>query len=297
MSKLPADLSRFLFLVPFVASHREGVPAEELASMLSMNVKQLGRLLDRVAMVGAPDGGPDEMVEIYLEAGRVFVALPQRFVRPPRFSVDEMAALLLALAPLQGLPVLKAKSLALADRLTTLASQRAEALAPTLRQRLVVRADGCEDPAHLQRLEQAVEEHLWVDARYYTAGRDVIGNRRIAPIGLLQVRGVWYAAGLDEKVFRVERFEELELTEEHFEIPEPMDLHVLRKRLESMSFGGGSVRVRMDGEEKELGDFGAHALRRWIRISRQVELLSPQHERQALIDETKELLDRYRTST
>ncbi len=293
MSGLPADLSRFLFMVPYVASHRDGVPAEELAQMLSMTTSGLGRLLDRVAMVGAPDGGPDEMVEVYLEAGRVFVALPQRFTRPPRFSVEEMAALLLALAPLQGLPMLQQKARDLADRLVSLASGRAEALAPAFRRRLVVRPDGQEEPRHLQLLEQAVEEKRFVSGRYYTAGRDAVSDRRIAPCGLLQVRGTWYLADKNTKIFKVARFDALELEEETFEA-DPVPLSELRRRLERMDFGQYRVRLKIDGEEKDLGAFAPAALRRWVRTHRgRVEVVGPALDRAAVHEEVSTLLARY----
>ena len=293
MSALPADLTRFLFLVPFVAASRDGVPAEELAEMLSMSIKDLGRLLDRVAMVGAPDGGPDEMVEVYLEAGRVFVALPQRFTRPPRFSVEEMASLLLALAPLQGLPKLQAQAKDLADRLVALASQRAGALAPEFRRRLVVRPDGDEDPRHLQLLERAFTERRLVQARYYTAGRDAVSDREIAPAGLLQVRGRWYVAGADGKVFRVARFEKVELTDTEFEAPE-IHLGELRRRMERMDFGGDPVRVRIEGREREIGSFASHALFRWLRAYRgRAELIAPEPARARFVAQTQELLSLY----
>lgn len=293
MSKLPADLTRFLFLVPFVAARRDGVPADELAEMLSITTTELGRLLDRVAMVGAPDGGPDEMVEVYLEGGRVFVALSQRFTRPPRFSVEEMAALLLALAPLHGLPQLQQKAQRLSDRLVELASERAEALAPDFRRRLVVRADGQEDPRHLQVLEQAYEEKRYVDARYYTAGRDAVSDRRIAPCGLLQVRGTWYVAAADGKVFKVGRFERVQLCDERFEVP-PVPLSDLRRRLERMDFGGQEVHLRVDGEDRHIPSFTHHMLGRYVRAHRgRVEIVSPAEGRQKVIEETQAILRRY----
>ena len=293
MSKLPEDLTRFLFLVPFVAARRDGVPADELAEMLSTTTTELGRLLDRVAMVGAPDGGPDEMVEVYLEGGRVFVALSQRFTRPPRFSVEEMAALLLALAPLNGLPQLQHKAQRLSDRLVELASERAEALAPDFRRRLVVRADGQEDPRHLQVLEQAFEEKRYVDARYYTAGRDAVSDRRIAPCGLIQVRGTWYVAAAEGKVFKVGRFERVTLSDERFDVA-PVPLGELRRRLERMDFGGHEVHLKIDGEDRHIPSFTSHMLRHYVRTHRgRAEVVTPLKARQELIEETQAILDRY----
>ena len=298
---LPEDLSRFLFLVPFVAQHEDGVPVDELCARLSLKPTALRRLVERVAMVGAPDGGPDEMVEIYLEGDRVFVALPQRFTRPPRFSVEEMLALLLALAPLResGLPSLKAQAEALTQRLVSLSSTRAENVAPALKDRIVVHLDGNETPAHLRDLEIAVHEKRVVDAEYWTASRESLNRRELRPLGLLQIRGAWYVVSSEGKTFKVERFRSVALTETHFEAPD-VDLETLRCRLESGGAHKGTnaqpeepVRVFVGGEEKVFHGAGP-GLRRWIRSARgNASLLAPEPERRALISETEALLRRY----
>ena len=300
MSKLPDDLTRFLFLVPHVAQHPDGVPVADLCEQLSCTPAQLRRLVERVAMVGAPDGGPDELVEIYLEGDRVHVALPQRFTRPPRFTVDEMLALLLALAPLReaALPTLRERAGALTDRLLEVAGEHAGEVAPALVSRLVIQGDGDESPAHLRDLEIAVRERRVLDAEYYTAGRDVLGRRRLAPVGLLQVRGEWYAVGDDGKTFKVERFRELALTDETFE-PPAIDLEAIRRRLVRGQLEGRleEARLRVGGEERPWPTASTHALRRTVRAHRgAAELLAPAAERQALIDETRALLARYEES-
>lgn len=297
MSRLPDDLARFLFLVPYVAGSPDGVPVEDLCERLSCSPAELHRLIERVAMVGTPDGGPDELVEIYLEGGRVFVALPQRFTRPPRFSVEEMLALLVALAPLREgeLPRLREQAQALTDRLLGLASERAEAVAPALLQRVVIQADGAESAAHLRDLEVAVRERRVVEAVYYTAGRDAIGERRLRPVGLLQVRGAWYVVGDDGKAFKVERFRSLRLTDETFEAA-AVDLGAVRRRLERRRPDGApeEVVVRIGEREQRLPVGSAHALRRWVRTSRgQVVVTAPPELRDAVVEEARALLRRY----
>lgn len=292
---VPEDLSRFLFMVPFVAARPEGVPVAELCEQLSMTPKALGKLLEKVAMVGAPDGGPDEMVEIYLEGGRVFVALSQRFTRPPRFSVEEMLALLVALAPLRegAPPTALAVASDLSDRLVQLASERATELAPSLRDHVRVSVDAAESPKVLRCLEQAATERRVVDAEYYTAGRDAFGARRLKVIGLLQVRGAWYAATDDGKIFKVERFRDAALTDETFEAT-TLDLTAARERLERLDFGGAPVEVEIDGERRRFDSFAAHALRRWVRGWRgRARIVAPEEARQAIIEETRTLLARY----
>mgnify|MGYP000479316547 CR=1 FL=1 len=92
----------------------------------SVVTRALAKLVDQVAFVGTPDGTPDELVDLYLEGDRLHVALPQQFTRAPRFSPDEMLALLMVLAPLRNAPVpgLAREADALAERLLSLGSSR-----------------------------------------------------------------------------------------------------------------------------------------------------------------------------
>ncbi|MEM9071148.1 MAG: WYL domain-containing protein [Myxococcota bacterium] len=297
MSKLPEDLARFLFLVPYVAQHEEGVPVSELCEQLSTDVASLRRLIERVAMVGSPDGSPDEMVEIYLEGDRVFVALPQRFTRPPRFSIEEMLALLVALAPLRegDLPTLRSQAQALTDRLLSLSSERAEAVAPALLQRVVIRADGAESPVHLRDLECAVQGHRVVDAEYYTAGRDALTQRELRPVGLLQVRGAWYVVGNDGKTFKVERFRRIALRDDTF-VPAEVDLAELRRRLATRRIHGEmtDLELRIGDKTSRYPARSLHSLVRWVRTSRgRVAVVGPAEARSAIADEMKALLARY----
>lgn len=297
---LDDELTRFLFLVPYVAQHEEGVPVAELCDSLSCTPKELHRLVERVAMVGTPDGGPHEMVEIYLEGDRVFVALPQRFTRPPRFTVEEMLALLLALAPLRDapLPSLRQQAESLSQKLVGLASERAGEVAPTLLDRVVIHADGAEQPAHLRDLELAVREHRVLDAVYYTAGRDQLTTRELRPIGLVQVRGAWYVVGAEgehSKTFKVERFRSLVLTERTFE-PPSVDLKEVRARLEARELPGRreELVIELDGRERRFPTSSTHTMRRWVRSLRgRGAIVGPPAAREEMRDELRRLLERY----
>lgn len=297
MKQLPQDLSRFLFLVPHVAQRKDGVPVDELCTMLSMEPAALHSLIERVAMVGTPDGSPDEMVDVYLEGDRVFVALPQRFTRPPRFTVEEMLALLVALAPLRegDLPELRARAEALTNRLLALAGERAGSVATTLKERVVIRADGAEAASHLRDLEIAVRDNLAVEAEYYTAGRDALTERVLEPVGLLQVRGSWYVVGSDGKTFKVERFRSVRLSDATFDPPE-IDLADLRRRLESRRIEGEKTKLtlRTSRGDREIRTSSMHAVRRWVRTSRgRMTVTEPPEARDDVAREARELLARY----
>ena len=295
MSRLPQDLTRFLFLVPYVAQHRNGVTVRELEDILSISRKELATLLERVAMVGAPDGGPDELVEIFLEGGRVHVALPQRFTRPPRFDVREMIALLAALAPLRANapPSTGERANALTDRIIGLASERAAAIGKEVGDRVQILADGAERPAVLQTLETALREQRSIEAEYWTAGRDELSTRRIDPGGLVQVGGAWYLVGGDHKIFKVERFRSVALGEAMAEAPD-VDLEEARRRLEERDLGAGAVQVKVGERIFHWGSGGAAGTRRWVRAQRGgAAIQSPPEARDAMIAELRALLERY----
>ena len=295
MSRLPDDLARFLFLVPYVAQHRQGVTVRELEDILSISRKDLAKLLERVAMVGAPDGGPDELVEIFLEGERVHVALPQRFTRPPRFDVREMVALLAALGPLRenAPPAIAERANGLTERIVELASERAAALGRDVGDRVRILADGAERPAVLRTLEEALREGRAIEAEYWTAGRDAVSTRRIEPAGLVQVRGAWYLIAGSEKTFKVERFRKVALGEPMAEAPD-VDLEEARRRLEELDLGReGATEVQV-GEGRFRWGTGGAGLRRWIRTQRgRAQVVEPPAAREALIDETRALLRRY----
>ena len=296
---LPDDLARFLFLVPYVAQQRNGVTVRELQEILSVSRADLAKLLERVALVGAPDGSPDELVELYLEGERVHVALPQRFTRPPRFDVREMVALLAALGPLRenAPPSIAERADVLTDRIVELASERAAALGKTVGDQVRILSDGIERPEVLRTLEQALEQGVAIEAEYWTASRDSVGTRRIEPAGLLQVRGAWYLIAGDQKTFKVERFRAVALGDPMSETPD-VDLEESRRRLEELDMPWGDTEIVLRGGEGEERRFrwgsGDAGLRRWVRAQRgRAEVTEPPEARAAMVAETRELLERY----
>jgi proteasome accessory factor C len=286
------DAERLLFLIPFVASHEEGVPLAELREMLGVDEKALVSLLEAGSMIGAPGGSPDEYVGMYLDEDRVHVFLPQRFERPVRFTSRELWALLLALAPLavSPMPALREKSRALRAKLLELASRRAASvteLAPRARD------DASSTPDVFEALERAVVERRAVEIEYWSKSRDSVGTRTIEPHLLLSENGAWYVAASDEKTYRVDRVKRATLTSRTFEAP-AIDVEAFRARVFAQGARDGSFVVAEDGARRTLdGEVNAsvHAYLREGRGRR--VLLEPRAPRDAFIQETKALLSRY----
>ncbi len=295
------DLQAFLFLVPYAARRPKGVPTRELLEHLSMTQNELAGLLDRVASVGTPDGSPDELVEVYLEGDRVHVALPQTFEKPPRFSLEEVLALLLVLAPLResALPELSKHATKITDDLLALSSQRAKALAEALRDAIGVVPARADRPEVLALLERAVSEHRVIEVEYYTASRDAFGQRALRPWALFQYKGAWYLLSDERKTFKVARMRSVRLKDERFPAPAAEALERVRG---AAPFGGqdemgpGEVGVAVrgpDGTRMVPGPFGA-SMRGWLRTRRGELVVEAGEARERLLEETRGLLGRYR---
>src|SRR3972149_5289101 len=85
-------LRRVLFLVPYAVRH-PGILAKDLARKCGVTEKELADDLASLPGGGSPPFAPDDFLDLYVEGGRVHVALHQSFSRPPRFTESAPAAL------------------------------------------------------------------------------------------------------------------------------------------------------------------------------------------------------------
>ncbi len=240
----PADprerLRRVLFLVPYAVRHR-GILASELAEKCGITEKELVEDLDFLMGVGCPPFAPDDFLDLYVEGGRVHVALHQSFSRPPRFTESEAAALAAAAEALGG----EGKDRALKGLRDLVPRDRRASY-----DELVGRIYAGSPPAPrsvLGRLQRAIASRREVRLRYYTATRDAETERTVRPWTLAQRLGHWYLYGFDlardrPLPFRLDRIRECSITEETFEAPTAARL--ARSRLFSDAHGE-PVRIRL----------------------------------------------------
>jgi proteasome accessory factor C len=232
-------LRRVLFLVPYAVRH-PGIPVKDLARRCDVSEKELLDDLDFLLGVGCPPFAPDDFLDLYVEGNRVYVALAQSFSRPPRFTESEAAALAAAARALGGEGVERAVK-ALRE---SVPRDRRESF-----DELSGRIYAGSPPARgsvLGRLQKSIAERRAVRILYYTASREVEGERTVRPYTLVSRLGHWYLWGHDTSraravAFRVDRIRECALTDERFEPPPDAELP---SRLFS-EWRGEPVRIRL----------------------------------------------------
>jgi proteasome accessory factor C len=96
-------LSRLLALVPYLLN-RQGIPLPEAAAAAGVTEQQLIKDLELLFVCGLPGHLPDDLIEAEWEDGRVFLGNADTIDRPLRLGMDEVAALLVGLRLLSGLP-------------------------------------------------------------------------------------------------------------------------------------------------------------------------------------------------
>jgi proteasome accessory factor C len=234
-------LRRLLFLVPFV-SKNPGLPIEEVAKKAGVSREELLEELDLLALVGRPPFQPDDFIDIYVEDGKVYVELDQRLSAPPRLTAAEGVALAAAAALLKP---------AAGDALTSALAKLETVLPPHAVQRyrdLMKTLDVATDaPDGLASLSQAIVERREVEFDYFTAGRGQTERRRVRPHELFSHRGLWYLSAYcltrgDERLFRLDRIANLEVTDERFVAPSSVGA----RQPPGIVDAEGEVRVRFE---------------------------------------------------
>ncbi len=258
MSTASDQVKRLLFLVPYVAARKEGVPVGELAELLGCTRGELLAEIDLACRVGPPLGDPGEFVLVTVEDGRVFADLPQGFVRPPRLTTQEAFALLLgaqALADTEIEPYAGATARAVAKLRRAFKGADAKLLAQ-LEEEIRIVPDGAagERGRVVPTLARAVRQHTAVEIDYYSAGSGKRKWRGVDPYGLINGKGSWYLVGRchvhdETRIFKAERVGEVRLGEKRFVVPADFDLDVFAKsKLKLPLARKGQVRLRFHGE-------------------------------------------------
>ena len=253
MRDVGQKLRRLLYIVPYVAKHREGVPVDTLAQMLNIERDELLSDIELLSQVGPPDGDPGEYLLVSVEEGRVFVDLAHRLTRPLRLTAAEGCSLLL------GIRALRESGIApFDDAMQSAESKLLRALgrdaneAQSLASTSVVASAEPAVTTHLRTLVTAARKRERAEIDYAAISRGAAERRPIDPYGIVHHAGEWYMVGHchkrgDIRTFRIDRIAAIRTLGEKFDIPPSFDLETYRReRLYVPSADSVTVRIILD---------------------------------------------------
>ncbi len=205
MAQRPATerLRRLLIILPWLMEQGE-VPVEDAARRFSIGVDDLIRDLELVSMCGLPPY-VDEMVDVFIDEGMIFVGVPRLFTRPLRLSEVEAFELLAAGRAAMQLPGADPDG-ALARGLRKVAVGLGEDDTGLL----VVNPT----PPVVQDLSDAVANGRRVEVHYQSSTSAEPALRQIEPFVVFSSQGNWYVHAHDVgsgglRTFRIDRIESL----------------------------------------------------------------------------------------
>lgn len=208
-------IARILAIVPWIAG-RDGPTIAEVCERFAIDEAALLADLDLVFLCGLYPYTPENLVEVLVDEGRVWIEYTNFFERPLRLTPPEALAILTAGKAAAGHPGAEAGG-PLARGLAKVAAVLGVDLDDDLE--VVVSAEEAE---LLAALDRGIEDRQVLRARYFSHARNVDTEREIEPLARFVDDGAWY---LDAhcrtadavRVFRVDRFSELVPTGERFE--------------------------------------------------------------------------------
>ncbi len=203
-------LQRLLVMLPWLMEVGEA-PLTEVARRFDMTEADVERNLELVAMCGLPPF-VDEMIDVFVDDGTVFVGVPRLFTHPLRLTAPEGFALLAAARAAMELPGADPDGplgRGLAKLAETLDAVGVDATAGV--------AFDLVRPAFTDELVEMTATGSQVAIAYFSAGRDELTERTIVPRHVFVDAGRWYVLADDDRsesrrTFRIDRIERLEPT-------------------------------------------------------------------------------------
>lgn len=220
MTRLTAGgrLERLLSIVPWVVAN-DGPDLADVAARFDYPEESLlSDLTEVLFMVGIHPYTPDQLVEVVVEDGRVWIHYAEYFERPLRLTPAQALALVTAGSSLLSVPGADPDG-PLARGLAKLAAVLGVSPGDD------VDVDLGAAPADIMATVRAAIEHRQrLRIEYYAYGRDELTDRQIDPLRLTSDQGAWYllahchrAEG--ERLFRLDRMRSAEPTGHLFEAP------------------------------------------------------------------------------
>jgi proteasome accessory factor C len=205
-------LRRLLAMVPWIVEH-DGPTIEEISARFSVDPAELTTDLETLFMVGLHPFTPDELIEVSIDDGRVWVKYADYFERPLRLTPTQSLALLAAGETLRSIEGADTGG-PLERGLQKLAAV-VEHHSPSA---VGIELDSA-DTETLETLRQALNEQRAVELDYYSFARDDRSVRMVDPWHLEFQGGHWYLSGWShdseaERLFRVDRMNGATITDQ-----------------------------------------------------------------------------------
>ena len=213
-------LRRLLVMLPWLMEAGE-VPLAEVADRFGMTEAQVTRDLELVAMCGLPPY-VDEMIDVFVDDGLVFVGVPRLFTRPLALTAPEGFALVAAARLAMELPGSDPDG-PLGRGLAKLIAALGKAGIDTEGDGTVGVAVDLDRPEWTGALVDAVAAGREVTIDYFSPARDELTERRVIPRHVFTEAGNWYLLADDDRsgerrTFRIDRMERVEETGETHEL-------------------------------------------------------------------------------
>jgi proteasome accessory factor C len=211
-------MQRVLAILPWIAA-RDGPTIAEVCERFSLSEEQLLADLDVVWLVGLPPYTPEQLIDVVIEDGRLWIHYADYFAQPLRLTPEQGLALVAAGQGLLALPG--------ADQAGPLARGLAKlAAALHIAPNEAISVDfGDAEREVLDVVQRAVGERRRLAIDYYSYGRDELTHRTVDPYRLHADEGALYlfahchlAGG--ERLFRLDRVQRASLLDETFDVPD-----------------------------------------------------------------------------
>ncbi len=191
------------------------VPLADVAERFGMTPAQVTKDLELVAMCGLPPY-VDEMIDVFVDDGLVFVGVPRLFTRPLALSAPEGFALLAAARLAMELPGADPDG-PLARGLVKLTAALGQVGIDTGTDDTAGVAVDLDRPDWTDALIDAVATGSEVMIDYFSPARDEVTRRRVVPRHVFTDAGNWYVLADDDRsgerrTFRIDRMERVDAT-------------------------------------------------------------------------------------
>ncbi len=206
-------LQRLLVMLPWLMEVGE-VPLAEVARRFDMTEDDVQKNLELVAMCGLPPF-VDEMIDVFVDEGIVYVGVPRLFTRPLRLTSPEAFALLAAGRAAMELPGADPRG-PLGRGLAKLEAVLGQVGLDTGDATAGVVFD-LDRPTLTNDLAELTAQGAEAVISYYSPDRDEFSSRTIVPRHVFVEAGRWYVLADDarsgaRRTFRIDRIEALSST-------------------------------------------------------------------------------------